>query len=198
VQLAVSRQIPVALVLPDVVGPGVILRADNLRGGVLAGEHLLALGHRRVAFLGGPEDSRDTQDRLQGLRAALSPQVELPDELVRFGVDYEFESGRRLAREFLRSEGLRRCTAVVLGNDALSLGFLREVRSAGVRVPEELSVMGFDGIPLGELSSPSLTTVAQPVERMGRDVASCLLFGAPAPDPYQLELVVRESTRPPP
>lgn len=198
--------LPVAFVVPDLeVDWGLVIKADNLQGGRLAAEHLLALGHDRFAFFGGPADSVDTQQRLAGVRAALGEAgLSLPESRVRFGRDYAAECGIEAAKLWLTRPILRRASAVVLGNDAMALGFQREVQSQGVSVPRDVSVVGFDGIAEGALAFPSLTTVAQPIFAMGEDVATSLLDGSlessgPAVHrKYDLELIARESTQPPP
>lgn len=205
VNAARRAALPVAFVVPDLeVDWGLVVKANNLQGGRLAAEHLLDLGHREIAFFGGPADSVDTRERLAGLRAGLrAAGVRLPDSRVRFGRDYATEQGAEAAKLWASRPALRRATAVVLGNDAMALGFLREVRSQGLSVPEDVSVVGFDGIVEGALSVPSLTTVAQPIPTMGADVATFLLDGslqisAPAVHrEYDLELLCRESTQPP-
>ncbi len=201
---AEKARIPVAFLLPDIeFDSGLVLHANNLQGGRLAGEHLLSLGHREFAFLGGPADSVDTLDRLRGLREALSASgLELPDHRVRFMPTYELANGEIAASEWLASPDMRRATAIVMGNDALALGFMHRVKREGVRVPEDISVIGFDGIPNGELSHPRLTTVMQPTPTMGEQAASHLLTQRHLPRPpkrsvrYDLELIVRESTGP--
>lgn len=206
VEAARSAGVALAFVVPDLdVDFGLVIKADNLRGGWLAGEHLLELGHRCFAFFGGPAESVDTQERLAGLRAVLAEAgISLPRARVRFGADYAPSSGIEAARLWLTRPSLRRATAVVLGNDAMALGFLREVQSHGVAVPREVSVMGFDGIAEGTLSFPSLTTVAQPIAAMGEAVARGLIEGSTEPSApavrrqFPLRLMVRESTQHPP
>lgn len=216
--------IVVAHVLPDQpVHSGFWIAADNKNGGSLAADHLRKLGHTRLAFFGGPSGSIDTHDRLAGVRARLAEDgLHLPEECVQFLPDYEMRSGSLAARRWLSESHLRSSTAVVLGNDAIALGFLREVQAAGLSVPRDVSVVGFDGISAGEFSWPSLTTVAQPTSQMGEDVALQLLQPAAngasgstppklglsnhakhssadsvVPRRYQLQLVIRESTAPP-
>lgn len=204
-RLARKRRIPVAYVLPEYEAKtGLVIRADNVGGGKQAAAHLLALGHRTFAFFGGPRVSVDSQDRLTGLRARLSEAgVELPETRVWFAPNYEHESGIAAADLWLSQPRFRCATAVVLGNDAMGLGFLRRVQAQGLVVPRDVSVLSFDGVPEGEFCFPSLTTVAQPTYACGQDVAKLLLEN---PDNflstltvrnYDLELVVRESTQPP-
>jgi DNA-binding LacI/PurR family transcriptional regulator len=201
---AEKARIPVAFVLPDIeFDSGLVLLANNTQGGRLAGEHLLSLGHREFAFLGGPSDSVDTLNRLEGLKQALrAAGVTLADERVRFMPTYELANGEVAAKEFLASEELRKATAIVLGCDALALGFMHRIKRSGYSIPEDVSVIGFDGVPTGELSHPRLSTVMQPTPLMGEQAASHLLTQRHLPRPpkrtvgYDFELIVRESTGP--
>lgn len=200
--LAERAHIPTVSVVPDVPSPNsLVVGADNFDAGKKAGKHLVELGHREICFFGGPIDSIDARERLRGVRAQLSETgLALGDHRVRFASSYEAVSGVELAKKWLRTDSLRKCSAAVLGNDALALGFLRGVLSEGVRVPEELSVIGFDGLPAGALVWPGLTSVAQPVSAMGRDIAERLLARGPFPPTpltYPSKLILRESTAAP-
>ncbi|HEX2730616.1 MAG TPA: LacI family DNA-binding transcriptional regulator [Polyangiaceae bacterium] len=205
-RLADRYKIAVAYVLPEYEARrGLIIRADNEGGGRQAAAHLLALGHRRIAFFGGPEASVDTQNRLLGLRTRLAEAgLELPAHRTWFAPNYELGSGIVAADIWLAQRQFREATAVVLGNDAMALGFLRRVQAHSLSVPRDVSVVGFDGVPEGEFSFPSLTTVAQPTHACAEDVAQLLLESRAAllsslvVRSYDLQLVVRESTSPPP
>jgi DNA-binding LacI/PurR family transcriptional regulator len=125
----------------------------------------------------------------------------LPEKRVWFGPNYGPESGVEYAHAFLALPQRARPSAVVLGNDAMALGFMRTVLQQGVKIPEEVSVVGFDGIPEGGLYFPGLTTVLQPAHRMGASGCRALLECIANPDlertadvQYGVELVVREST----
>ncbi len=207
VQAAEKAGIPMAFVVPDLrFRCGLILVADNVRAGTLAGEHLLRLGHRRFAFYGGPADSVDSKHRLQGLSGALVAEgLAMRTEHVAFERDYSSDSGVRAARHWLSLPRRAAPTAVVLGNDAMALGFLRQVQAAGCAVPGAVSVVGFDGVPETGLVWPGLTTVTQPTQEMGRDACRWLLeailgegAGAAEPRRYEMHLLVRESTGAPP
>lgn len=195
--------IKVISVVPDVlVKKGLSITANNLRGGRLAAEHLRSLGHDAISFLGGPRESIDTQDRLRGLNEHLHCPV--PQELVRYGKSYDVESGIELAKIWLDCPRLRRTTAVVLGNDSLALGFMRTVQAAGLRIPHDVSVLGFDGVAAGALVWPGLTSVAQPISLMGAELAETLMSDSADLElekritrAYQLSLVTRESTAAP-
>jgi LacI family transcriptional regulator len=200
---AQSANVPVVLIAPDVAAPARgSVRCDNVTAGRLVAEHLLECGHRRVAFIGGPRESLDTRERLFGLVEILRRERSEPlDEDVSYANDYAHASGVRGAVEFLKRSVERRPTAMVFGNDAMAIGFMRTVLQSGVRVPEDVSVVGFDGIPIGELYWPGLTTVVQPSHQMGVTACTTLLDyieGANL-DPstniqHGVQLILREST----
>ncbi|MBO2448837.1 LacI family DNA-binding transcriptional regulator [Actinomadura barringtoniae] len=198
----------VALVLIDPVNlpdSGIAsVGATNWAGGMAATEHLLSLGHRRIAMIGGPADILCTQARVDGYRTALDRAgVEADRELIRYG-DFHHEGGFARARELLALPAGRRPTAIFAGSDQQAMGAYEAARQAGLRVPEDLSVVGFDDLPLCEWLSPPLTTVRQPLEEMGRIAARTLLQlldGQPLLTPrieLSTQLRVRHSTAPPP
>jgi LacI family transcriptional regulator len=199
VQAAMDAQIPIVAVAPDEALPEVsVLRADNIGAGRRLGAHLAELGHKWVAFAGGPHASVESRHRLQGLREELGTRgIQMRDEDVCFRASYEAEEGAAFAQTFLQRP--TRPTAVVLGNDALAIGFIRAAQQQGVRVPDDLSVAGFDGIPEGAWSWPGLTTMAQPMREMGHDACHRLFVeiaagGKRTHVEYAMTLVVREST----
>jgi LacI family transcriptional regulator len=206
-QGAVQAGLPVALIGPDVAPKvGFTVRCHNVQAGRLVGEHLLELGHRRIAFAGGPRESIDARDRLQGLRDTLAERgVSLDDKNVWFGPSYDPEAGIEYAERLLVRSSGGWPSAVVMGNDAMALGFMRTFMQRGWRVPDHLSVVGVDGIPEGALYWPGLTTVVQPTRLMGSVACRTLLerirdreLDQPTTVKYEVELLVRESTAPPP
>ncbi len=200
-QAAAEADLPFVAIGPDEpISQGHVVRCDNYSAGVLVAEHLAALGHTRVAFAGGPRDSRDTEDRLRGLREGLEARgAQIRTEWVSFCRSYDPEAGEEYAQLFLKRRPT--VTAVVLGNDALALAFMRALLQRGVIIPRDLSVVGFDGVPEGARMLPALTTVAQPMRLMGREACRRLLGEIDAPGAeqpttieYRMELIVREST----
>ncbi|RYZ09377.1 MAG: LacI family transcriptional regulator [Myxococcales bacterium] len=200
-----QAQIPMTFICPDETGDlGFVARCRNFEAGRTIGEHLLELGHRRIAFVGGPETSIDAQDRLRGLRAAVEEAgASVRADDVTFGPTYEAEAGAGAAREYLRRAAGNRPTASVLGNDAMAIGFMRELLKAGVRIPEEHSVTGFDGVDEGARFWPGLTTAQQPMEQLGRVAVAALLDRVDDPESdvgmtveYPMPLARRESTGP--
>lgn len=198
---ALDAQLPAVIIAPDEISTDVqVVRCNNIAAGAAAGAHLASLGHRRIAFGGGPPHSIDSKHRLRGLREELARRgMPLPEELVFVCGSYASDAGERFAREFFEAQA--DATAVVLANDALAVGFMRVAQQRGVRMPQHLSVMGFDGLPLGALLCPALTTVSQPMREMGRIACRRLFEAIEAPGrtetiEFPMTLIVRESTGP--
>jgi LacI family transcriptional regulator len=177
-----------------------VVAADNRAGGRLAAAHLLTLGHRRLACLAGPASHRHAQARLQGFRDALR-EAGRASGLVAHG-DFDFASGAAIAARWCALPAAERPTGIVCGNDAMAVGALAAVARAGLRVPRDLSVTGFDDLPLAPFTVPPLTTVAQPVAELAEAAVERLLTRierpAEAPPPrhtvFPVRLVVRGST----
>ncbi|MFJ9033101.1 LacI family DNA-binding transcriptional regulator [Streptomyces sp. NPDC102274] len=197
-----------AMVLVDTLGAESELPAagaDNYSGGLLAGRHLLGLGHRRIASILGPLDHPYVQERRRGLRdalreAGLEPEPELD-------VDTGFEDAviRTRTRELLQLPPDRRPTALFAYHDSAAFTVLDELAMAGVRVPEDMSVIGFNDIDAAAHVRPALTTVRQPFAEMGRRAAAILLTALddnPSGESQRIvlpiELIVRDSTAPAP
>jgi LacI family transcriptional regulator len=197
------KGLAVSLIAPDERFPSCkVLRSNNRGAGHQIAAHLLGLGHRRVAFIGGPEVSFDTQQRLLGLRDGLAVAgVRLAASSVRFAAHYSVEEGRRFARAWLEQPRNRAPTAVVLGNDAMAIGFMTCLQQSGVRVPDSVSVVGFDDIPAATWVHPTLTTARQQSRELAAGACRSLMHqmhAAPdedyAPVELPMSLVVREST----
>jgi LacI family transcriptional regulator len=203
---AAKAGVPVVLIAPDVSAPADFsVRCDNLQAGRLVAQHLNDLGHTRVAFAGGPKESLDTRQRLDGLRdGLLEHRIELPHERIWFGPGYSRRAGVEYADVYLAWPPAERPTAVVLGNDPMALGFMRTVLKHGLQVPADVSVVGFDGTPDGEQCWPGLTTVMQPTSRMAVAACKALLDSVERRQvdrstsvDFAVELLVRESTAAP-
>src|SRR5262249_8351655 len=128
-------------------------------------------------FFGGPRDSIDTSDRLRGLKEAVSavPGATLRGEDIAFQSSYRPEAGAAAGLSYLKQAANKRPSAIVLGNDSMAIAFICEMVRAGVRVPADVSVAGFDGVEEGERCFPTLTTVAQPMQPLGAAACSALL-----------------------
>lgn len=138
-------------------------------------DHLLALGHRRVAFLPGRAESRSTCFRHVGYRAALDAAGVAYDPRFVPPGGYSADSGYERTQELMSLPLARRPTALCCGNDTIAMGALRALQEAGIRVPEDISVTGFDDAPEAVDTNPPLTTVRQPLTEMGRRGARVLL-----------------------
>ena len=173
---------------------------DNVAAAGVAVDYLVMLGHREIAFVAGPPSSPISVDREQGFRAALQ-RAKLPAQSAPVAAgDFSIESGER-AVELLISQG-KPFTAVFCSNDEMAIGAMRALISHGLRVPEDVSVVGFDDIRFARYTSPPLTTVAQPKNALGREAMSMMLelLNDPEVPPRKrvlsADLVVRGSTAP--
>ncbi len=182
---------------------------DNSAGARAALEHLHSLGHRKIAFIRGPRQLSDTEPRWSGVRAVARERgleldsrliVDLPESGDPFS---SFEQGYKLTEELLRQR--RPFTALMAFDDMTAFGAIRALAKAGIRVPDQCSVIGFDDVSPAAIYSPSLTTVRQPMEAMGTAAATLVLDAINATlekKPTRTihrrivpELIVRESTR---
>ncbi|MEV4800499.1 LacI family DNA-binding transcriptional regulator [Nonomuraea sp. NPDC049421] len=176
--------------------------ADNLQGGRLATEHLIALGHRRIGFLGRPpRDLESGPLREEGYRSALADAgLPLDPALIRVA-GYDETDARNTVRELLTLPSPP--TAIFAANDVSAISTIEVATSMGLRVPEDLSVIGFDNVPESMMSDPPLTTVEQPIQQMGLIAVEMLLDLLAGRDPAQrhvrlpTRLVPRSSCAPP-
>jgi LacI family transcriptional regulator len=176
--------------------------STNFAGGLLATRHLLDLGHRRIAYLGGPAAAACDQARMHGYRGAMQAAgAPVPDEYVRTG-RFSYEHGVAGGAALLDLPAPP--TAVFAGSDETALGVIEAARGRGLRIPEDLSVVGFDDTPVARLAAPPLTTVRQPLRGMGAVAVRTALRLAAGErvDSHHVELatelVARESTARPP
>jgi LacI family transcriptional regulator len=146
---------------------------ENERGGYLATKHLLDHGHRRIGFIGGPDTLLSTRERYAGFCAALNEAgLRVPKPWVRFGA-YANEFGREVAEQFLSCQ--EPPTAIFASSDYTALGVLSAVDAMGKNVPEDLSLIGFDDMPMSEFLHPPLSTIRQPMREMGIESTKLLL-----------------------
>lgn len=201
--LGVEPSMPVVVIDPSETQPPgwMTIAGTNWAGAKAATEHLIALGHRRIGWVGGPLESAASSDRLDGYHAALQKAGIPIDESLETNGQFTVEFGRSGATALLA--GADRPTALVAANDEIAIGAIEAARSLGMRVPEELSVTGYDGIPQASWTSPRLTTVHQPLADMGRLAIRMIVEtarGTPPESPHiQLvtQLLVRDSTAAP-
>jgi LacI family transcriptional regulator len=174
------------------------MKLDNALGGELATRHLLELGHTRIAHLEGPHEHLDAVDRAMGYRNALREAgVRLDPGLI---VPAGFHTLDGLAAVERLLDSRRAFTAIFAANDECAYGAHLGLHRRGLRVPEDVSLVGFDDLLFSRFGTPPLTTVRQPLEEIGRRAARSLLellagHTPPVADMPQVELVVRESTR---
>lgn len=171
---------------------------DNYRGGFLATQHLLELGHRRIAMLKGPSAIYDAGERLRGYRDALLAHNIEPDERLEMAGDFSSARGYQAAEELLAMDA--KPTAVFCVNDQSAIGLMAALLEAGIQVPKDISIVGFDGIPATQYSSPSLTTVRAGIRQLGiRTIERFLeITQEEQSDPRHIvlpaELAIRQST----
>lgn len=193
---------PVVLVdekLPGFNLPSVV--SQNRQGARYIAAHLTSLGHSRLAILGGPAELWTAEQRLAGYREAIAAAGLDPDAVPLFTGDYRMESGERLAADALAGPAAERPTALICANDLMAIGALSYCRRAGLRVPEDVSVVGFDDLPLASLLTPTLTTIRQPARELGKEAVKLLLSlvdgtEATSPAPSPVSLKTRESSGP--
>lgn len=205
-----KREIPTATIGWELPGNTVSsVMVDNEAGARLALEHLYQLGHRKIAFIRGPKMLIDSAPRWRGIQKfAQASGLEIEPGLVlqlaeSVDANASFESGQRLTEELLKKK--KRFTALMAFDDLTALGAIRALMKAGVNVPGQCSVTGFDDVALSALSAPSLTTVRQPLETMGGLAVNMVMEGINAGrekrewnvvrQKANPELVIRESTR---
>jgi len=181
----------------DESGPSV--GATNRSGGYAATRYLIELGHRRIGLITGSIDLGCSIDRLAGYRDALAEcGIAFDPALVRQG-EFAQPDGYRGARELLDLP--ERPTAIFASNDVMAFGVMDAVREAGLRIPADVSIIGFDDIPQASHVRPNLTTIRQPLGQMGRTATRMLLqqIASPATEPARIELstelIVRDSCR---
>lgn len=196
------RGIPLVLVVRSVDDLGVdIVEIDNVHAGMEAARHLYELGHRRIGLAMGLRTTSTSRDRALGATQWLSQQGIGEDEIPLIWGDYTMESGYSSAMSLLNSS--KAVTAIIAGNDTIALGVLEAASRRKVSVPEQLSVIGFDDMPLSGLQIVSLTTIRQPVEAMARTAAQRLINRmsgvippAPSHDILPIHLIQRRTTGP--
>jgi LacI family transcriptional regulator len=201
---AKEHSLPFVMVDPvDTKDPRIVsIGSTNWAGGRSAAEHLLELGHRRIAWIGGPSTSEAARERFHGYRAALDSAGIEPDRALVRSDWFSVETGLHHARELLALP--EPPTAVIAGDDEIAVGVLAAAKALGIPVPEGLSVVGFDDTPQARWTNPRLTSVHQPLIGMGRMAVETVLAMAdgvqPASRHLQLatSLTVRDSSGPAP
>ena len=195
---ACARTIPVVVTGRTLKAPGLFsLNFNNFEGGRIATQHLIDLGHRRIAFIAGDPDHPDATERLRGYRVALADAGVAYDPSLVVPGAYNEQSGLQAVDQLLKER--LRFTAIFAANDQMALGAALGLQRHSFRVPEDISIVGFDDLPTAMYAIPPLSTVRQPAYELGRLAASAILQmiagehpSAKVPEP---RLIARESGR---
>ncbi|ARO28628.1 ribose operon regulator RbsR [Rhizobium sp. NXC14] len=181
-RLKLPKGLPIVVV--DRLMPGYSGIASDHRAGVRLGvEHLLQLGHRRIGFISGPRHSVPANDRLKGYLDAMGQ----PDDGGQIGspliaeAAFDYESGRSAGNYLLARARSERPTAIFASSDQQAIGCMRAAHDLGIPIPAALSIVGFDGIPLASMTTPRLTTVKQPIQKIAAAAVAVLLNKQPTP-----------------
>lgn len=199
VQSLIEAGIPTVFI--DGMGQGkhaIFVRSNHLEGARQLAEHLLSLGHRQIAFIGGPTVDLAAMERLLGFQQALAMTgISLDPDLVR-QTGWNTEEAYQAAKVLLSQR--RDFTAIVAGSDLMAIGILRALHEHHLRIPEDISLTGFDDVVLSQYTTPSLTTVRQDRETMGKEAMQRLAKLIDGQETTSLvlptQLVMRQSTGP--
>jgi LacI family transcriptional regulator len=202
VRLIQKQNIQVVVMDRRVPGAHVdVVRGSSREGAQLLVRHLLDLGHRRIAILSGPAEVSTAHERVDGAKQALLDFGLTTDLLTILHHSYTADGGYLMARQVLDLQP--RPTALFAGNNFIALGVLRALREAGLRVPDDLSLVAFDDLPPSWMTDPFLTVAVQPAYEMGRQATELLLqrISDPALSPQEIilpaELIIRQSCQVP-
>lgn len=196
--LACAVSVPVVVTGRALSAPGLAsLYFDNFEGGRMATQHLLELGHREIAFVSGDPAHPDAIERLYGYRAALEAEgVRFERQLVVAG-GFSEGSGLEAVNRLIAAG--QHFTAIFAANDEMAFGAALGLRRHGLRVPEDVSIVGFDDLPAAQFSNPPLTTIRQPAYELGRlaaaDMLRLLAGREPESEVPVPRLITRESCR---
>jgi LacI family transcriptional regulator, galactose operon repressor len=196
----VSRGTPVVLVDRSADRGLCSVSVDDQLGGRLAGNHLIEAGHRRIAFIGGPFTMQQVSDRMAGITATAEKAGDV--DLQYYEVDVMgVVEGRTIGEQLAALPARSRPTAAFLANDLLALGFLQAMSVAGLRVPRDMAIVGYDDIDFARAAAVPLSSVRQPAELLGRSAMELLQEEVEAADRhrhrqviFQPDLIVRESS----
>lgn len=197
--LLVQRGIPFARIGSKAPGPGIAMTMGDEHSARLATEHLIALCHRRIGFISGPQEYSLSQWRIDGWAAAMAAAGLSTDGLMVRG-DFSYDSGATATRVLLERDD--RPTAIIASSDQMALAALDSATAQGLAVPDDLSLISFDNSPVVRFARPQLTAIDQPIAAAFAKAVDLLIHyrdGPPADQPVELacDLVVRASTAPP-
>ncbi|GGE26198.1 DNA-binding transcriptional regulator CytR [Pullulanibacillus camelliae] len=179
----------------DAIVPTVVV--DNVGSSQRATEHLISLGHRRLAHIAGPLHLSSSKSRLEGYRQALHENgIRFDHELVKAG-DFTIQAGFKQMEQLLLMEVPP--TAVFCASDEIAMGAIKRIKQHGLKVPEDIAIVGFDNVKFSSIFEPALTTMAQPLEEMGRQSMKVLIDRMNGKTLsknhfiYSADLIIRES-----
>jgi len=172
--LSLSLQVPLVLACEYLEGSWIpTVSIDNIKAAYEATEYLIKLGHKRIAFINGPDGIILSKDRLEGYKKACEENnIQIDQHLIEEG-DFTVESGYKIMKRFLLTS--EKPTAVFAANDEMAVGAIKAVKEGGYNVPADISVIGFDDIPLCRLVDPQLSTISQPTYEIGKQAMEMLL-----------------------
>lgn len=196
----IEQHVPIALIAREmsVLAASTVL-VDDFAGGYTATSHLIELGHRDIAIIAENISVSSSKERVRGYRHALEENGLLFDDQLVVLSEFSVETGRKVSREIL-SEA-RRPTAIFACNDLLAIGAMQAAKELNIKIPDELSIVGFDNTILATITDPPMTTIAQPIQAMGRQVVD--LITQEINEEHEVkqrvvllpELIVRQSTK---
>ncbi|MDP3737828.1 MAG: LacI family DNA-binding transcriptional regulator [Hyphomonadaceae bacterium] len=190
-----AKRTPVAQIAAGSRGRGLHIFMDERGAGQEMTEHLIALGHERIAMVRGPETHHAAMARFDGFRDALrDARIPLRKSLVAEG-SFDVESGHKACLKLMSQATPP--TAIFAGNDQMALGVMNAARSLGLSIPGDVSIAGFDDSPMAIGSWPKLTTIRQPLVEMGEAAVTALMSSKPASVQVEYQLVIRGSTAAP-
>ncbi|GMK44158.1 HTH-type transcriptional regulator DegA [Paenibacillus glycanilyticus] len=185
-----ARNIPIVMISREATALEVdTVVADDYVGGLMAAQHLADMGHTRIAILSEQLKVSSARERIRGFKQGLQDCRISFDDRNLVICDYMVEEGRRGAGELLGRED--RPTAIFCCNDVLAIGAMQEARSLGIKVPEELSIVGFDDTILASVVDPPLTTVAQPIASMAKQAFQLMISNLDEAEPVKKRIVLR-------
>jgi LacI family repressor for deo operon, udp, cdd, tsx, nupC, and nupG len=193
--------LPMASICVEIPGSGLpAVLVDDRAAGESVAAHLLSLGHRRFGYVSGPAGNMSEVGRWGGFRAGMANAGFDPEDTLYWQGDFSLEAGIAAGHAFLDCK--RQPTAIFAASDHMAIAFMKTVSEAGIRVPDDVSVVGFDGIEFGAFVTPTLTTIPQPRHELGHTAARMLLgalSGRETGGPIYVDapLFVRDSTAPP-
>jgi len=195
-----DADMPVVIIERSIDGLSSV-RTDNVKGAYMAAEHLIKAGRKNIGIIHGHLDCYDcinAKERHSGFAKAMNDYGSRHDENNSAGTGYEFDDGVIACREMFE-RGARPDAVFCAAGDTVALGFMKEARRLGIKVPGDIAVVGYDDILASSMVSPSITTVRQPIIKMGREALSIILktinneIKEPITTTFEPELIVRES-----